>query len=41
MDSIEEQRIAQYGRGWMDAMCGRPPQSNALSYSLGYLDAKR
>ncbi len=38
---MEQHRIAQYGRGWIDAMCGRPPRSQSLSYSLGYLDAKR
>ncbi len=37
----EEQRIALYGRGWMDAIQRIPPRSNDIHYSAGYLDAKR
>jgi hypothetical protein len=42
MNDIEQQRIADYQRGFNDAALNRPAdQTQSLSYALGYLDAKR
>jgi hypothetical protein len=38
---FEQTRIAEYQRGFNDAMRGRAPRSQSLTYALGYLDAKR
>lgn len=38
---FESARIADYMRGWNDAMMRRAPRSQTLTYALGYLDATR
>ena len=35
----EAMRIQEYRNGWNDRMRGRPQQSRALGYLVGYTDA--
>jgi hypothetical protein len=39
--NIEQERVQQWGAGWNDAMLGKAPASQHLSYVLGYMDARR